>query len=145
MRRMRPRPLPRPRHAAAPRRSVAALAARLLGLIALAVQLAAASVMPAMSAPATPGAICHAAGGVTLAADRPAAKGTAPATPPGHDCPLCPLCLGALADALPPPPASPVAPPLRRPARIAALPASAAPPDRPGEAAAYPRGPPARG
>lgn len=116
---------------------------RLLALLALAVQLAAASVVPlAAASAATPDAlvaatICHSGG--------PAASGgQAPAHHSSHDCALCPLCqtlaqagvvLGASPAALPLPPVLA--------SRAAALPPVRAPPARLTDAAPWPRGPPA--
>jgi hypothetical protein len=113
----------------------------LLAILALAVQLAAASVVPWQTAPAAgldrlvAASICHADG----AAD----SGGAPARHHNPDCVACPLCqaiahagvlLGsAIAAMAPPEPAA---------SRLAALPPARAPPAQ-RVAAAFARGPPA--
>ena len=113
---------------------------RLLALAALAVQLAAASVVPA-SAGAVPGLglaapICH-AGGTAGAGDG------APARHHSHDCMLCPLCqvlaqagtvLGPATTALPAPSGAH--------SRVVVLPPTRAPPPRFADAAPYSTGPP---
>lgn len=122
--------------------AAARLPGLLLAVVALAVQLAAASIVPWMAAPEAgldglvAASICHGAAG---AAD----QGGAPSPQRSHDCAICPFCQ-AIAHAgvlLGPAPAA-LALPTPAASRVAALPPARAPPT-PRIVAARPRGPPA--
>jgi hypothetical protein len=109
---------------------------RLCALVALAVQLGAASIVPlAVASNAGPerllaAPICHAAGG-------------SPAPRQGHDCVLCPLCQAvAHAGAVLGPTLASVPPPVLVLLRAAPLPPARAPPLGGTAVASYPRGPP---
>ena len=104
--------------------------------------LAAASVAP-FAAAASPGPqilfgvpICHSESGAT-------SDGSTPATPPHHDCALCPLCQAVThAGQVVGPALVFLPPPALIVARAVALPPARAPPPRWTLSASYPRGPP---
>jgi hypothetical protein len=113
---------------------------RLLALIALAVQLAAASVVPFAAAATAEGLaaapICHTS--ATAIADS-----NTPAPQRWHDCVLCPLCQTvAHAGAVLGPSLAPLPPPVLVAVRSVVLPPVRAPPLRRVAATGYPRGPP---
>jgi hypothetical protein len=120
---------------------VARLPGLLLAVVALTVQLAAASVVPWAAAPGAgldrliAGSICH---GDDAAAD----QGGAPVRHHAPDCTICPLCQAiAHASVLLGPAAIALVGPTRAASLLAALPPARAPPVQ-RVAAAAPRGPP---
>ncbi len=130
------------RRAFAPRgRSWYGLAGRWLAAVAIAVQLAAASVVVLPSAPV------HALDGLIAASICDGAEGAANGGQGSHhhhapDCALCPLCQAiAHAGVLLAPPAFAFAAPIHVTLRMALLPPARAPPARE-VGAPYPRGPP---
>lgn len=113
---------------------------RLCALLALAVQLATASVVPFAAAATLDGIanapICHAGNAATDDGDAPAHR--------SHACVLCPLCQAvAQAGAILGPSLASVPQPLRVAVRVAPLPPARAPPVRAPYTATSPRGPPA--